>query len=77
MKNPSLREEPRDQNAPIMTSNREASILGWLEGTGRLMDRTDASLSPEEEDGEDINALISGDDKGFDDVDDDVSSPED
>ena len=67
MKNPSLREQPREQNAPILASDQDASILGWLEGTGRLMDRTDASSSQdEEEDGEDINSLISGDDKGFD-----------
>ena len=73
MKNPSLREQPREQHAPILASDQDASILGWLEGTGRLMDRGDDGNNPEEEDGEDINALISGDDKAFDDDMDDES----
>lgn len=39
MHNPSLRSQPRDQPAPILKSAVDSSILTWLEGTGRLMDR--------------------------------------
>ncbi|NJM94967.1 MAG: DUF3134 family protein [Acaryochloridaceae cyanobacterium CSU_5_19] len=66
MENPSLREEPRQQNAPIMEARQDASILGWLEGLGRLMDRDHHERAKvalrEEEGGEDIHSLIAGDD---------------
>ncbi|WP_299486610.1 DUF3134 domain-containing protein [Acaryochloris sp. IP29b_bin.137] len=72
MENPSLREQPREQKAPIMESRQDASILGWLEGSGRLMDRDNQEKSAaarEEEDSEEINALMGGDD--FDEEDED------
>jgi hypothetical protein len=66
MENPSLREQPREQKAPIMASRPDASILGWLEGSGRLMDRDNnderTKLTLEEDDSEDIAALMGGDD---------------
>ncbi|NJK30413.1 MAG: DUF3134 family protein [Acaryochloris sp. RU_4_1] len=65
MENPSLREQPREQKAPIMASRQDASILGWLEGSGRLMDREGddrAKLTLEEDDSEEITALMGGDD---------------
>lgn len=61
MENPSLREQPREQKAPIMESRQDASILGWLEGSGRLMERESqerAKTRMKEDDGEEINALI-------------------
>lgn len=65
MENPSLREQPREQKAPIMETRQDASILGWLEGSGRLMDRENqekAKTVLEEEDSEEINALMGGED---------------
>lgn len=65
MENPSLREQPREQKAPIMESRQDASILGWLEGSGRLMDRENQEKSKkvlEEEDSEEINALMGNED---------------
>jgi len=66
MENPSLREQPREQKAPIMESRNDASILGWLEGSGRLMDREKVekakTVLEEEEDSEEINALMGNDD---------------
>lgn len=65
MENPSLREQPRTQKAPIMESRNDASILGWLEGSGRLMDREKVEKAKtvlEEEDSEEINALMGNDD---------------
>jgi hypothetical protein len=73
MKNPSLREQPRQQTAPIMESRQDASILGWLEDSGRLMDREgqDPKIEKDEE-MEEISALMSGDDFNSDDDDDDL-----
>lgn len=72
MENPSLREQPREQKAPIMESRQDASILGWLEGSGRLMDRDNQekpTAAAEEEDSEEINALMGGEDDFDDDED--------
>ncbi|MEM8806818.1 MAG: DUF3134 family protein [Cyanobacteria bacterium P01_G01_bin.38] len=35
--NPSLHEEPRDQPVQPILRERQESILGWLERTGRLI----------------------------------------
>jgi hypothetical protein len=72
MKNPSLREQPRKQPAPIMESREDASILGWLENSGRLMEREPQEKIPDDEEMEEINALMSGDSDDFE-VDDDTS----
>ena len=73
MHNPSLREEPIKNLAPIMASRKDASILGWLEQSGRLMEResSERTLLTREEDIEEINALMSGEDD-FEDDDDDA-----
>jgi hypothetical protein len=76
MKNPSLREQPRKQHAPIMESRDDASILGWLENSGRLMEREPQEKIPDDEEMEEINALMSGDSDDFE-VDDDTSDDED
>jgi Protein of unknown function (DUF3134) len=51
--NPSLRWRPRSENAPIIHKQTENTILNWLEGTGRLIDREvvvdPALLSPDDE----------------------------
>jgi hypothetical protein len=41
--NPALRIEPRYQQAPVLPSAGEPSILEWLEKSGRLLAREDAS----------------------------------
>ncbi|WP_110989088.1 DUF3134 domain-containing protein [Acaryochloris thomasi] len=65
MKNPSLREQPRSQAAPIMESRKDASILGWLENSGRLMEREPQEKAADDEEMEEINALMSGDSDDF------------
>jgi hypothetical protein len=62
MNNPSLRSMPRTQKADVFPPNMEGSILGWIEDTGRFMER-DVVVDPKllEED-ELTVALISGDD---------------
>jgi hypothetical protein len=75
MNNPSLREEPVENLAPIMASRKDASILAWLEQTGRLMEREvseRALLTRDEDDIEEINALMSVEDD-FEEDDDDVA----
>jgi hypothetical protein len=69
MKNPSLRQEPIYQSAPVLPVDRKTSILDWLEETGRLAARSDQDdrFSNEEED----VAEIMTSDLGYDDFDDD------
>ena len=66
MKNPSLRAQPLSELAPVIPPNTKSSILNWLEGTGRLMDRESTETKVEEEEIEEINALM-GDSDNFDD----------
>jgi Protein of unknown function (DUF3134) len=69
--NPSLREQPRQQPAPIIPMERHAPILDWLEESGRLLARQPSD--PEYKDDEaEINALMGSDDNSFDDDDDDA-----
>lgn len=70
MYNPSLREEPRHQLAGVIPLKQEASILDWLEQTGRLLPReeqADSFLNDEEE----ISELMAVDDGAYEDDDDD------
>jgi hypothetical protein len=76
MNNPSLRSQPREQHASILKSDSDASILSWLEGTGRLMER-DIPIDPSllEQEDELSGALLGTDDIDYDDDTDD--EPED
>ncbi|MEE3718299.1 DUF3134 domain-containing protein [Tumidithrix elongata RA019] len=82
MYNPSLREEPRNKPASVVTSKQQASILNWLESTGRLIAR-EAVPSVYGDDTEELNELMLGDDASYlddeedDDDDDDVVSDDD
>ena len=70
--NPALRAYPRKQHAPVIPLQRDASILEWLERSGRMMERAADPNFPVEED-EEINALMGNDDSYDDDDDDDDS----
>jgi len=67
--NPSLREDPIDQPAPVLPTKQETSILDWLESTGRLVARDDQTVDDFELDTEEFAGLE--DDATFDDFDDD------
>ncbi|MDX2216353.1 MAG: DUF3134 domain-containing protein [Oculatellaceae cyanobacterium bins.114] len=69
MENRALREEPRNQPARVIPPQRDASILDWLEGTGRLLAR-DTGDFDYRDDEEEINALMAGEDNSFE-IDDD------
>jgi phosphopantothenoylcysteine synthetase/decarboxylase len=73
MKNPALRQQPRNQPAAVIPPQRDASILDWLENTGRLLAR-EANEFDYRDDEAEINELMSGEDNSFDidDDDDDV-----
>jgi hypothetical protein len=74
--NPSLREEPRNQPAAIIPMQRNASILDWLETSGRLLARQPADFDYVDDE-EEINELMGSDDASFDDDDDDDLDLED
>ena len=46
--NPSLRTIPRDQTADVLPTQKEPSILSWLEGTGRLKPREEVAVLKDE-----------------------------
>lgn len=73
MRNPALHEQPRHENAPVIPPQRDASILAWLEGTGRLLARDTGDFDYLEEE-EEINELMATDDGSFDIDDDDDDS---
>jgi hypothetical protein len=68
MNNPSLRSQLREQHAVILKSSTDASMLSWLESTGRLMER-DIPIDPRllEEEDELSGALMGADDTDYDD----------
>jgi len=71
--NPSLRIVPRSQTADVLPTQKEPSILAWLEGTGRLKPREDVVVKAdddrEEEESEEIDDLMGDSSKSFDDDD--------
>lgn len=69
--NPSLREEPRDKRAGVLTQRQAVAILDWLEQSGRLLAREVGDFDYSADDEEEINALMAGEDNSFDDDDDD------
>lgn len=76
MYNPSLRQLSRRDPAPIIPIQRDASILAWLEKTGRLIPRDPVDPLPKEENSEEISDLMGGEDSSYDD-DDDLDLDED
>ncbi len=78
MDNPSLRAEPRYQQAPVLPSTGEPSILEWLEKSGRLISRDDdVDLEKILGDEEEISALMGTDDSRYEDEDDDFDDDDD
>ncbi|GAB4361098.1 MAG: hypothetical protein Fur0042_30610 [Cyanophyceae cyanobacterium] len=62
--NPALQESPRRSRAPLIPSHENASILAWLESTGRLRDRDDKELDFLERD-EEIADMLVGEDTTY------------
>lgn len=70
MQNRALREKNRKDPAEPIPLQQDASILDWLEGTGRLIARDTADTTDLEEE-EEIVALMGSDGADYDDDDDD------
>ena len=75
MKNLSLREQPRRNRAELIPLQENASILKWLESTGRLRDRDDKESDFEDRD-EEIADMLVGEDNNYNNDDSDDSSNE-
>jgi hypothetical protein len=56
--NPPLHEEPLSQTAPVIPPHQDESILHWLQRTGRLVPRTAAEYSYDEEPEEELQEII-------------------
>jgi Protein of unknown function (DUF3134) len=70
--NPALHQVPRSQPAAVIPLQRDASILGWLEGTGRMLAREVQEFDYRENtNDEEISDLMAGEDNSFDGDDDD------
>ncbi|MDX1976095.1 MAG: DUF3134 domain-containing protein [Pseudanabaenaceae cyanobacterium bins.68] len=75
IENPSLKEQPRNKPAPIVTSAQQVSILDWLESTGRLVPRDGSSSFDYREDVEELQELMVGDDGSYLEEEDDDDEP--
>ncbi|NJL23637.1 MAG: DUF3134 family protein [Leptolyngbyaceae cyanobacterium SM1_3_5] len=69
--NPALRETPRNQPAAVIPLQRDASMLDWLESTGRLLDREVQEVPGLNENEEEISEFLGDADAAFDADDDD------
>jgi Protein of unknown function (DUF3134) len=76
MYNPSLREEPRNKPASIVSTRQQVSILDWLASTGRLIPR-ETDPFEYEHNTEELQELMVGDDNSYEDDDDDASTDDD
>ncbi|HEY9689027.1 MAG TPA: DUF3134 domain-containing protein [Coleofasciculaceae cyanobacterium] len=71
---PALREEPRRARAGVIPAQTNASILDWLESSGRLRDRDERDFEYNERD-EEIADMLVGEETGYElDDDDDMAS---
>ncbi len=76
MYNPALREQRRDQPATVIPPQKDASILDWLERTGRLLARDSQDFDYRDDEAE-ITALMAAEDPAYEEEDDDELDLED
>lgn len=67
LKNPSLKQYPRQQPAPLLPASDEPDLLTWLESSGRLIARDNVAEPdfPTAEE-EEISALMGVEDSSYD-----------
>lgn len=75
--NPSVRQIPRSEPAGVIPLQRDSSILGWLEGTGRMIPREPIDSVGDEPEPEELADLMGSSDKDDDAEDDDMSLDDD
>lgn len=75
VENRALTQEPRYEPAAVIPLKRETSLLSWLESGGRLLPRekVEERRATNDASEEDIADLIDGDDKDYDDDDDNAT----
>lgn len=66
--NPSVRQIPRQEPASVISLQRDSSILGWLEGTGRMIPREPVDSVGDEPEPEELADLMGNEDKDDDDM---------
>jgi phosphopantothenoylcysteine synthetase/decarboxylase len=71
MHNPSLRQEPRYEPAPVIPVNKDSSIIEWLEKNGRLTKREKEERELILEDELELSEFMDTDDTYDVDIDDD------
>lgn len=71
MYSPGLRQEPRHEPAAVIPVKQEASLLDWLESSGRLIARDNQEESLLDGGQEEIEGLMGSDDSSYDDLEDD------
>jgi hypothetical protein len=76
MNNPALKEFPRYEMAPVLPSTSDASILGWLERSERLIARENTGPDYTSNTDQEIEGLMV-DEGGYDEVDDSSDSSDD
>jgi hypothetical protein len=67
MDNPSLKEQPRHEPANTLPVSGSASILDWLETTGRLIAREEQVQETKAREDEEFTSLMTGDDGNYED----------
>ena len=65
--NPSLRLIPRHEPADVISSQRDSSLIDWLEASGKMLPRDPSELEKYTEEEEEISELIAVDDNFHDD----------
>lgn len=77
MHNPALRQQTRSEQATPIPLQHDASMLDWLESTGRLLARDTDEKASDDENEQEISDLMGNDDGYDDDDDDDLDVEED
>lgn len=65
--NPSLREQKRHEPANPLPVSSSASILDWLEASGRLIAREEQNQESRGSEDEEFTSLMTSDDSSYDD----------
>ncbi len=74
MLNSPLREEPRNQRAPVIRSTNDFVLLEWLKSNGRLIEREPQEQSEYLNEVEEMSELIAVDDIAYELDDDDTNT---
>ncbi len=66
-KNPSLKEYPRRDPAPLLPVSEDRDLLTWLEESGRLIERDGSDMPFPQNEEEEISALMGAEESSYED----------